>query len=169
MHFGLWKGVARMLLRAPSSVWTLRSWGMKRPQEMQREPSSKDSRGGRSQTCPRAASWRAAVWWSGHWFLKVWRREEKERIGVGSILFVWQGCSVVGLAGGRCYVAIIAFTCARFSSRKEHPDTTMIRSCCSQMVCLRIAWVESGNIDDVARHIGRQQYPEAFADRSIKT
>jgi hypothetical protein len=45
---------------------------------MQREPSSSDSRGGRSQTWPRAESWRAVVWLFGHWSAKVWRRVAKD-------------------------------------------------------------------------------------------
>jgi hypothetical protein len=66
--------------------------GRKRPQSIQREPSSSDSRGGRSQTWPRAESWRAAVWWVGHWSVKVWKRVAKE---MGQIGFM-----VGGLLGG---------------------------------------------------------------------
>jgi hypothetical protein len=53
---------------------------------MQREPSSRDSRGGRSQTWPRAASWRAVVWWCGHWSSKLWRRVANDMLKVGFIL-----------------------------------------------------------------------------------
>ena len=75
-----------MITRELSRAETLVSMGRKWPQSIQREPSSRHSRGGRSQTCPSAASWRAVVWWEGHWSWKVERRVANEEVeGVGCI------------------------------------------------------------------------------------
>lgn len=57
MHFGSWKVRRELVItRELSRAETLVSIGRKWPQSIQREPSSRHSRGGRSQTWPRAAS-----------------------------------------------------------------------------------------------------------------
>jgi hypothetical protein len=74
------------MTRELSRAATLVSMGRKWPQSMQREPSSRHSSGGRSQTCPRTASWRAVVWWAGHWSWKVERRVANEVEDAGWIM-----------------------------------------------------------------------------------
>ena len=78
--------MGELVVMAPSRASTLGCLGRKMPQSTQRDPSSSDSRGGRSQTWPSAASWRADVWWSGHWSSKLCRRVANDMFDVGFIL-----------------------------------------------------------------------------------
>lgn len=73
----------------PSRASTLGCFGRKMPQSTQREPSSSDSRGGRSQTWPSAANCRADVWWCGHWSSKLWRRVANDMLDGWFILMFW--------------------------------------------------------------------------------
>jgi hypothetical protein len=128
-------------VRGPSRASMLGCLGRKRPQSIQREPSSSDSRGGRSQTWPRAESWRAAVWWVGHWSWKVWRRVAKEmgEIGfmVGGLLsgaygfwYVLDASCSVGVEGDRCcFVRVVALRLLRLTyAGRSPPGRSLCRS-----------------------------------------
>lgn len=111
---------------APSRASTLGCFGRKMPQSTQREPSSSDSRGGRSQTWPSAASWRADVWWSGHWSSKLCRRVANDILDVGFILVLQPTLT----PGPDLYICTISSGCRRI-------ETLLLSRCCLAAQLLR--------------------------------